>query len=531
MPDLRLQIRRLRGWYERFAMADSLGAQSRPRLHAALHGRRPRRGAGARDDRCGRRRGDHRVRHGALLRPRSRGARAQRAVACSCAARVRRGADRPDRDEGRDDARRQRLGAGRPREGDPVRLRGEPRGARRPRDRPLSAARSRSTRAVADSGPRAGPTRRRRARRARGRRERQPRPAGRGARARSARRSAGRRQPVRRPRAAGRGGRALRGEGACGSRALSARRAAPCGRDRPSRGARGGRPCARRERGRGRARLGARPLPLAVADPRRTTSGDGTVRCPRRDARARRGRPRTARGLARPTATQPHAVRVSPGSGRRPRDGHSRRRQEPARRGIRRPRLPQAEPRRARRLAARAGRCARRRPVVGRRAARPGQHVPDARGPQPRPRHRGATRCPGPLRVARHGPRGRAGQPRRAAARATRPAADARRAQAARPARAGDHGPDLPDALPARARASVGRRRLRRGRAKGLRPGSADRARRVGCLRRRQRRSMHPAGRARSRASSRRPRTSCSTGARMDHPTTSRTTWRGLARS
>jgi predicted oxidoreductase len=76
---------------------------------------------------------------------------------------------------------------------------------------------------------------------------------------------------------------------ACGSRALSARRAAPCGRDRPSRGARGGRPCARRERGRGRARLAPRPLPLAAPDPRGTTAGNGALRCTRRDARPRRG--------------------------------------------------------------------------------------------------------------------------------------------------------------------------------------------------------------------------------------------------
>ena len=53
-----------------------------------------------------------------------------------------------------------RVGSGRPREGDPRRLRGEPRGARRRRDRPLSDPCAGSADAVAHVRPRARSPRR-----------------------------------------------------------------------------------------------------------------------------------------------------------------------------------------------------------------------------------------------------------------------------------------------------------------------------------------------------------------------------------
>ena len=81
---------------------------------------------------------------------------------------------------------------------DSRRLRGEPRRARRPADRPLPHPCAGSANAVANLGARAGATRRRGPRAARRRRERQPPPAGRGARARADRGGSGRAQPVRR---------------------------------------------------------------------------------------------------------------------------------------------------------------------------------------------------------------------------------------------------------------------------------------------------------------------------------------------
>ena len=140
-------------------MASRLGAAHRPRLHAAVDRRGPRRGARARDDRgCGRR-GRDRLRHGARLRPR-RGelGHNERLLPARCGAARR---DRADRHEGRHDAGRRRVDSRRPREGDPRRLRGEPRRARRPADRPLPAPRARSAHAVADLGARAGAARRR----------------------------------------------------------------------------------------------------------------------------------------------------------------------------------------------------------------------------------------------------------------------------------------------------------------------------------------------------------------------------------
>ena len=105
------------------------------------------------------------------------------------------------------------------------------------------------------------------------------------------------------------------------------------------------------------------------------------------------------------------------------------------RRGVRRPRVPAPQPRRARRLAARARRGARRGACVGRAEGRPRQHVPDSRvaelrgrgGEPARRRRRGASGS----NTARAG----AGQPRRADPRPGRRAPDARGA-----ARAGARG-------------------------------------------------------------------------------------------
>ena len=108
-----------------------VGAPHRSRLHAPVDRRGPRRAARSRDDR-GRRRGGHdRLRHRPLVRPDN-----ERLLARAPPQRAarRRGTDR---DEGRDDAARRRVGPGRSREDDPRRLRGEPRRSRRPADRPL----------------------------------------------------------------------------------------------------------------------------------------------------------------------------------------------------------------------------------------------------------------------------------------------------------------------------------------------------------------------------------------------------------
>ena len=103
----------------------------------------PRRGAGVRDDRGGSRGGDHRVRHRARVRAWRGRARPQRAAARPRPASLRRGGDRADRDEGRHGTGRRRVDPGRSGEGDPRRLRGQPRCARRPSDRPLPDPRTR----------------------------------------------------------------------------------------------------------------------------------------------------------------------------------------------------------------------------------------------------------------------------------------------------------------------------------------------------------------------------------------------------
>ena len=94
-------------------------------------------------------------------------------------------------------------------------------------------------------------------------------------------------------------------------RALAARRAAPRRRPRPSAGAGRGRGSARRDPGRGRARVAARPLAGGRRDPGRAAPGDRALRraAPRRSSSTR-------------TSAQLLAARVrraSPGSRERPR--------------------------------------------------------------------------------------------------------------------------------------------------------------------------------------------------------------------
>ena len=107
-------------------LASRYGTPRRPRLHAALDRRRAGRVARPRDDRGGGRRGDHDVRHRARVRPRSGGARPQRAPRRGRPPRRGRGVDGPSRDERRHEPTGRRLGRRRPGEGDPCGLRGEP---------------------------------------------------------------------------------------------------------------------------------------------------------------------------------------------------------------------------------------------------------------------------------------------------------------------------------------------------------------------------------------------------------------------
>ena len=154
------------------------------------------------------------------------------------------GTDGTDRDQGRHGEAGRRVGARRPGEGDPCRLRGEPGGARRPSDRPLPPPRPRPAHPVADVGARACASPRGRPRATRRHLERQPVAAGRGAHAGADRGRAGRRQPLRRPRAPRRHRRQVCGGGRLCDRALPARRGPSSAVARPSLRARrhGGRP-------------------------------------------------------------------------------------------------------------------------------------------------------------------------------------------------------------------------------------------------------------------------------------------------
>ena len=319
-----------------------------------------------------------------------------------------------------------------------------------------------------------------------GARERQPAPARRGARARARHRRPGRAQPLRRPRAPRRSRRALRRGGHRRDRPLAARRAAPRGRPRPT---------ARRSPT-SRDAHGATPAEVALAwlldlvagrrrDPGRAAARDRALRRPRRDARARR---RTSAQRSTARSAGPPAGRVA-ATGATTRDvvlvmgipgaGKSRVAEE-----LRRPRVPPPQPRRARRLPARARRRARRGAVGGRPAGRARQHVPHARGAELRdrggepPRHRGA------VHLARHAARPGAGQPRRAAARAVR--------LAARPPE------ELREAGAARARACSRRRpRCARSASSSRRRPTRGSRRRAGAVRARAGRRAGAAGRLR----------------------------------
>ena len=271
-------------------MARPVGAPHRPRLHATLDRPGSRRGPRARDHRGGGAGRHHDVRHG----PRLRG---QRAAARARPPASRRGGKRPGRDQGRHEPCRRRVDSRRTREGDPRRLRGQPRVARRASDRSLPHPRARPADTLADLRARTRTPRRGRPRAPRRTRERQPAAARRGARARSRGGRAGRPQPPGRSSTARRALRAVRRGGDRADRAFTARRTAP-----------GGQPCAPRRIGRARGEprrdaRRARPClaPRALASRRRDPgcppAGDGALRCPRCLALARRRRPRLDRTL------------------------------------------------------------------------------------------------------------------------------------------------------------------------------------------------------------------------------------------
>ncbi len=264
---------------------------------------------------------------------------------------LRRGRERADRDQGRHEPARRRVGARWPGSLDPRGLRGEPRSARRPPDRPLSPPRAGSAHAVADLGSCAREARRRRPRRPRRRLEREPRSARRGARARSDRGRPGRPQPVRRSGASRRRRRPLRGRRAHLHRALAARRAAPGEGTRSQRVTRRGRRGTRRA-GRGdRPRLDPRSRSERGRDPGRTPTRLRALRCARRLAPSRRLR---ARAAAFRTGAATRGEHGSPSrcvSRRRRRDGRPRSREDTSCRGVHRARVRPAESRRARRHA------------------------------------------------------------------------------------------------------------------------------------------------------------------------------------
>ena len=271
------------------------------------------------------------------------------------------------------------MGPGRSREGDPRRLRGEPRCSRRPADRPLPHPCTRSADAVANLGARAGTTRRRRPRKARRGRERQPPSARRGARARSDRGRAGRAQRLRRPRAPRRSRRALRRGGDRRDRPLSARRAATRRRARSQRALVDIAEARERPRPKSRSRGCSSSLPRWSRSP---ALGGRRLRAPLLGPRSSPSR--TTTESARRRVRTPRRLAPAAPAGGRPtwsRHGRSRSRKEPHRGGVRRPRLSPPQPRRARRIVARARRYARRGAVRGRSSIRPRQHVPD-------PRHR-----------------------------------------------------------------------------------------------------------------------------------------------
>ena len=176
-------------------------------------------------------------------------------------------------------------------------------------------------------------------------------------------------------------------------------------------------------------------------------------------------------GGLRPAPAEPRAASGDARGGRR--HGHPGRREEPHRRGPRRPRLRPPEPRRARGVPPRARGRARGRARVGRPACRARQHLPDARNAKPRHRRRAPARAPGAVHLAGHAARPGPGQPRRAGARPRRLAPEPRGAPRPRAARRRRAHADVADARAPRARATVGRRGVDGAGAGAVRAGAA----------------------------------------------------------
>ena len=160
----------------------------------------------------------------------------------------------------------------------------------------------------------------------------------------------------------------------------------------------------------GDALVAARPFARRRPDPRRPPSGDG-ARC------------RACGGNGVSASAAPAPPREADDAGRCrgcPRDGRSRRREEPRRGRLHGARLPPAQPRRARRVAARPRRGPRRGADRRRAPDRARQHLPHACGTERGDRGRRPARDPGPVHLARDAARPGTGQPRRAPARAAR---------------------------------------------------------------------------------------------------------------
>ena len=358
--------------------------------------------------------------------------------------------------------------------------------------------------------------------------QREPRSAGRGARAGSARRGRGGAERVRRPRASRRDRRPLRGARHRGHRALAAGRPA----SRPGPGS------ASRLVDAARA-AGATPAEIALAWLLQLSPAIVPIPGARRPETARSAARAARLELYQPPAppvelhaAPPQARLATPRAGaqsgrhhihRRGRGGHDHgdpgRRQDPGGRRVPGPRLPAPQPGRARRHAARALRGTRAPPRRRRSPGRARQHLPDPSRAQLCDRSGRPARDPHAMRVARHAAGPGAGQPDRAPARALR-----RSAHPGRPARDGSPRgwrtrPHPADAYPARTGAAVNRRRLRHRGDDSVHPragvGGAESRRRV--------RGGGGAERARVGAGPRGVRRpalpiSCSTGVRMRLP-------------
>ena len=306
--------------------------------------------------------------------------------------------DGADRDEGRDDA----AGGGWVPDGRAKAIRADCEASLAALDGlPIDlylAPRARSAHAVADVGARARPARRRGPRAARRRRERQPPAARRGARARA--RSRPSRSRSARSTTARSAAASSSAAPSAGSRVIAH---SPLGG--PARGARGSR--ATRRSARSRSAHGATPAEVALAwlldvsparrrDSRRAAAGDGALRARGAARLVLRDEDRSALGRAFGEPSASTTASRAHGDGRgRARDGHPRRRQEPRRRGVRRRAATPAQPRRARRLAAR------RSPTRSTRASRPARAASCSTTPTS-PARRAAT-CS--TRRSRHGRR------------------------------------------------------------------------------------------------------------------------------